>query len=193
MKLSTNRPVRHHAAQAGLVTLAALLALVAAAPAGAAQARHVTIEIHESFDDGFLSDACGTEVVVSIDATLNVTLVYNKAGLLVREIDPAGGGKITTSAPLLGNAFSFPFNSVIIDYGAGAAIGSTFTAKFVGLLGHVPGYIASDAGQGLFAGFVDGFDESGIPELQFTELLDQHGNFESGEDVVAAMCLALTA
>jgi len=37
---------------------------------------------------------------------------------------------------------------------------------------------------------VSGFDENGIPLLDFetAELVVQHGNFESGEDIDAAVC-----
>lgn len=95
-------------------------------------------------------------------------------------------------AGLVGLFALFPFNTTIIDYGSGAVVGSTFTAKFVGLVGHVPGYIASDAGQGIVTGFVRGFEENGSPLLVDTELVLQHGNFESGDDIDAAICAALT-
>lgn len=177
----------------GLLVLIAALALVAAAPVTAAQAKHLDIEIHESFPSGFLSDACQTDVVVSFDATLNVTLVYNQAGLLVEEIDPSGGGTVTYSAPLTGNSFSFPFQVTIIDYGAGAQVGSTFTSKFVGLFGHVPGLVASDAGQAIVTGVVEGFEANGSPLLEFTDFVLAHGNRSSGDDITAAICSALTA
>jgi hypothetical protein len=179
--------------RAGVSALIAVLALIVAAPSGAGQARHLTIEIHESFPSDFLSSACKTDVVVSFDATLNVTLVYNRAGLLVREIDPSGGGRVTYNAPLTGNSFSFPFQTAIIDYGAGATVGSTFTIKFVGLFGHVPGLIASDAGQLILTGVVEGFEENGSPLLEITDFVREHGNRESGEDITAAICSALTA
>jgi hypothetical protein len=180
-----------------LVALIALFGLLVAAPAAAQQARHVRIVVDESFTDEFWTETCGTEVVISLEATLNVTLVYNKEGLIVREIDPSGGGTVTFSAPATGNSFSFPFQTAIFDYGAGAEVGSTFTAKFVGLFGHVPGVgIAADAGQIVVTGgVVSGFDEFGIPELDFenAEVLVEHGNFESEEDIQAAVCGALTA
>jgi hypothetical protein len=176
----------------GFSVLIAALALIAAAPVTAAQARHLTIEIHESFPNDFLSAACKTEVVVSFDATLNVTLVYNQAGLLVQEIDPSGGGTVTFAAPLTGNSFSFPFQATIIDYGAGAEVGSTFTMKLAGLFGHVPGLVASDAGQTVLTGVVEGFEENGSPLLEITDFVLAHGNRSSGEDITAAICSALT-
>ena len=180
-------------ARAALVALIAVLGLTVAAPAYAQRATHLTINIDDTFESDFWTDACGTAVMISSEATLNVTLVYNKEGLLVREIDPSGGGTVTFSAPATGNSFSFPFGATIIDYGAGAQVGSTFTAKSVGLIGHVPGLIASDAGQVIFTGVVLGFEENGSPLLEFEDVLVEHGNRESGEDVAAAVCGALTA
>ena len=189
---SSNRFTRTRA-KGGVLAVIAVLALIVAAPTGAGQARHLTIDIHESVPSAFLSNACKTDVVVSFDATLNVTLVYNQTGLLVKEVDPSGGGRVTYSAPLMGNSFSFPFQPVIIDYGAGATVGSTFTMKLVGLFGHVPGLVASDAGQLIVSGVVEGIDENGSTQLEITDFVLEHGNRESGDDVTAAICTALTA
>ena len=180
-----------------VATAAMMLGLlgVLVAPAHAQQARHVRVVVDDTFPDPFLTEACGTPVEISVEGTLNVTLVYNQEGLLVKEIDPSGGGTVTYSAPETGNSFSFPFQTAIFDYGAGAEVGSTVTAKFVGLFGHATGFIASDAGQLIFTGVVTGFDDNGIPLIdeENAELVVQHGNFESGEDIEAAICAALTA
>jgi hypothetical protein len=189
---SSNRFTRTRT-KGGVLAVIAGLALTVAAPIGAGQARHLTIDIHESFPSAFLSNACKTDVVVSFDATLNVTLVYNQTGLLVKEVDPSGGGRVTYRAPLTGNSFSFPFQTTIIDYGVGAMVGSTFTMKLVGLFGHVPGLVASDAGQLIVSGVVEGFDENGSPQLEITDFVREHGNRERGDDVTAAICTALTA
>jgi hypothetical protein len=131
--------------------------------------------------------------MISVEGTLHVTLLYNKEGLIEKEIDPSSGLLVTFSAPQTGNSFSFPSNTAIFDYGAGAEVGSTFTGKSVGLFGHVPGLIASDAGQLIFTGVVEGFDEFGIPMIEFTELLVEHGNRSTEEEIVAAICGTLTA
>jgi hypothetical protein len=175
-----------------LVALIAMLGLLVAAPADAQQARHVTINIDESFTDPFWSETCGTTVVISVEATLNVTLLYNEEGLIVKEIDPSGGATWTFSAPATGNSFSWPFNAAVIDYGAGARVGSIFTAKFVGLFGHIPG-LASDAGQLVVTGVVFGFDEFGLPLLDFREVVAVIGHRSTDEEIAAAVCGALTA
>jgi hypothetical protein len=179
--------------RAALVALIALLGLIVAAPADAQQARHVRIVIDDTFVSDFWTETCGTEVVISVQGTLHVTAVYNQEGLIVKTIDSPGGVTITFSAPATGNSFSFPFQPAIFDYGAGAEVGSTFTAKFPGQFGHVPGAIANDAGQVIFSGVVVGFDEFGLPIVEFTEVLVMHGNFESREDIEAAICGTLTA
>jgi hypothetical protein len=179
-----------------LVALIALLGLLVAAPADAQPARHVTLNIEDIFVVPFWTEACGTTVVVTIEGTLHVTLLYNEEGLIVKEIDPASGLTVTFSAPQTGNTFSYPAGTAIFDYGAGAQVGSTFTGKFVGLFGHVPGLIASDAGLTIFTGgVVEGFDDFGIPVLndQNAEVVVDHGNRESQEDINAAVCGTLTA
>jgi len=183
--------------RAFVIIVGVLLGLLVAAPADAQRAEHVKIVVDDSFVDEFWTEACGTEVAISTQGTLQATLVYNGEGLIVREIDPSSGLTITFSAPETGNSFSFAAQTAIFDYGAGAEVGSTVTAKFVGLFGHVPGSrIPSDAGQVIVSGIeVVGFDEFGIPELDFenAEIVVERGNRESGEDIVAVVCGALTA
>lgn len=176
-----------------IVAIVTLIGVIASGTADAQPAQHVPIHINESFESDFWTQTCGTTVLISVDASLNVTLLYNRAGLIAKEIDPAGGGKTTFTAPVTGKSFSYPFQPGIIDYGAGAKVDSNFTLMSVGLNGHVPGLIASSAGQTVITGMVFGFDENGIPLLDFQEVLLQHGNFQSSEDINAAVCGALTA
>jgi hypothetical protein len=58
-------------------------------------------------------------------------------------------------------------------------------------VGHVPGFIPSDAGLILLNGEVEGFEE-GIPIVDFQDLAVQHGNFESQERIFGAICAALS-
>jgi len=97
----------------------AVMALLMAAPT-TATARQFHINIDDSFQSGFLSDACGVDVFIDTDGDLQVTLVYNRAGLVAREIDRAGGGTITYRSPDTGNSFSFPIQPSQWDYGSGA-------------------------------------------------------------------------
>jgi hypothetical protein len=167
------------------------LGLIATSPVGAT-ARQVHIAIDDHFQDDFLSEQCGVDVFIDVVADLDVTLVINREGLITREIDRAGGGTITYRSPDTGNSFSFPFQPSQWDYGSGAVIGSPVVVSFTGLGGHIPGSISSDAGLFRFLGVVEGFDEFGIPEVEFVEVIADRGNRNSGEEIVAAICGELT-
>jgi hypothetical protein len=169
----------------------AFAALLMAAPSGAtARQVHVTIDNH--FQDEGLSEQCGFDVFVDVVADLQATLVYNQSGLIVREIDHFGGGTITYRSPDTGNSFSFTINPSQWDYGSGAVVGSSATVSFTGLFGHVPGELDSDAGLFRLLGTVVGFDEFGIPIVEFSEVIADRGNHNSGEEIDAAICAELT-
>ena len=169
----------------------AALALIAAGAGGAAQAKQVHIAINDGFVDEDLSALCGFEVRIDFVADLTATLVYNRDGLVVREIDHFADGRITYSSAETGGSFSFPFQPATWDYGSGAVVGSEVIVSFAGLGGHAPGFIDSDAGLFRFVGVVTGFDEFGIPLVDFVELLADRGNRNSQEDVGDAICAAL--
>jgi hypothetical protein len=168
-----------------------VVALIAVGTSMGAQAAHVPIAIDDHFEATDLSDACGFDVFVDVVADLKVTLIFNQSGLVVREIDTAGGGTITYSSPETGNSFSFAFQPSQWDYGSGAVLGSSVIVSFTGLGGHAPGFIDSDAGLFRFLGVVTGFDQ-GIPIVDFVDVIAQHGNSNSGEEIDAAICAALS-
>jgi hypothetical protein len=181
--------MRHLAAFVGVVVVAAL----GAGASTAAPAEQIHISINDTFVDDFWSEQCGFTVTLNFTADVQVTLVRNQDGLIVREIDRAGGGRITYSSD--NGSFSFPTAPSQFDYGSGAVIGSSVVVSFPGLQGHAPGFIASDAGLVRLEGVVvTGFDEFGIPELDFTnaELVVDVGNREGFERIRAAICGALS-
>jgi hypothetical protein len=187
----TNREgnMRHLAAFVGVVVVAAL----GAGASTAAPAEQIHISINDTFVDDFWSEQCGFTVTFNFTADVHVTLVRNQEGLIVREIDRAGGGRITYSSD--NGSFSFPAAPSQYDYGSGAVIGSSVVVSFPGLQGHVPGLIATDAGLVRLEGVVvSGFDEFGIPELDFTnaEVVVDVGNREGLESIRAAICGALS-
>jgi hypothetical protein len=180
--------MRRLAVLLGLVALA----LLTATPGSAAQARQISVDINDSFQDPDLSATCGVDVFIDFVAHLQVTLVYNQSGLVVRELDHAGNGTVTYRSPDTGKSFSFPIQPSQWDYGSGAVIGSTATFQFVGLFGHATGFIDSDAGRLQIVGVVTGFDEFGIPLVEGTEVIAESGNINSDEEIDAAICAALT-
>src|SRR2546429_6761829 len=74
-----------------LVSLVALLALgggtLAATPAWATPPKHFHIPINLSFPDDELSAACGFDVVEVLAGNIDITLLYDQSGTLIREID----------------------------------------------------------------------------------------------------------
>jgi hypothetical protein len=137
--------------------------------------------------EDFWTDQCGFDVTISVAGDLHVTLVRNAAGLVVRENDKSGGTKVTFSSA--NGSFAFPSAPSHWDYGDGAAIGSPAVVSFPGLQGHVPGEVASDAGLLRPGGVVEGFDEFGIPEVEFNDVVIKDvGHRSDFEDVRAAIC-----
>jgi hypothetical protein len=181
--------MRHLAAFVGVVVLAAL----GAGASTAAKAEQIHIAINDTFVSDFWTEQCGFTVTINASADLQVTLVRNQAGLIVREIDHFGNGRITFSSD--NGSFSFPIAPSVFDYGSGAVVGSSVVVLFPGLQGHVPGLVASDAGLVKLEGVVvSGFDEFGIPELDFSnaDLVLDVGNRGSLESIRAAICGALS-
>jgi hypothetical protein len=179
------------------VAVAALVLVVAGATAAASQAAapvHLTnLDISNSFTIP-AGDLCAFDVTVTNSGTADVTLWLNDAGLVVREHDTTPGAVVTFSGN--GNSFSFRNSlSIETDYGTGAILGGSATVTITGMFGHVPGFIASDAGQLIIDATVIGFasvDGAEIPITDGGEVQVQHGIFHSGDAIAAAICAALS-
>jgi hypothetical protein len=173
----------------GIFAAAVVAALLVVGASVGARAEQITISIDEHFERTDLSAACGFPVFFDFVGEAKVTLVRNKDDLVVREIDRVGGGaKLTFRSATA--SFSFPSQPSTWDYGEGAVVGSEVIVSFHGLFGHASGFIASDAGLFRSLGVVTGFDEFGIPDVDFVEAIADRGNRET--DVVEAICAALT-
>jgi hypothetical protein len=185
------------------IALAGCLALLmtvgtVAAGAGAVnppRAVHLqnVIDESESFQSDFFSDQCGFDVTITISRAIDVTLIYNDAGLVVREIDTTPAGTVTFSSPY--GSFSFPSAlTAIFTYPGGATLGSTANITFTGLSGHVPGFTASNAGIEIVTNaVVVGFSPEGVPDAEPTDetSFTTHGHSVSRDDFVSAICAAL--
>ena len=178
---------------AGTALLALFTTLALAGPAEAQSARHIKNFVDITSLDAEYTRLCGTPVYMSVQGSLNVIFVYNQEGLLVKRIFTPGGLKVTYSAPETGNSFSYSWNTGHFDFGDGAQVGSTVTARFAGLFGHVPGYLAGDAGQIVLTGVVIGFDAFGTPIVDFDESVVVERGHREGAAIDAAVCAALTA
>jgi hypothetical protein len=168
-----------------------MLVALAFAATAAARSQQMTFPIDDTFTDEGASEACGFDVTVHIEGTARVTLILDAEGNVLREIDTVQGGTVTYSSAT--GSFSFPLaQPIIFDYGEGAEVGSEVTIKVVGLFGHVPGFIPSDAGLLILTGEVIEFDEFGIPIVDFQDVVVEHGNHESEERIFGAICAALS-
>lgn len=165
----------------------ALLAITIAGSVAAQQAVHITgIPIAVSYEDVFLSDACGYEVTFTLTGTGSATLVYNDAGLIIREVDSEPAARITFSGN--GNSFSYPSNAILVtSYPQGATIGAPAQSIETGFFGK-PGAIPN-AGPAILLGHVVGFTADGVPIIEFDELLASHGPRPT--DFAADICAAL--
>jgi hypothetical protein len=165
-----------------------LLAVTLAAPAAAQRAVHITgIPIAVSVVDDFLSDACGYEVTFTLTGTGSVTLVYNDAGLVIREVDTEPAARLTFSGN--GNSFSYPGNTILVaSYPEGATIGAPAEVIWTGFFGKLPGSIPN-AGPDMIVGHVTALTAEGIPLIEFDDVIASHGPRPEG--FVEGVCAAL--
>jgi hypothetical protein len=174
-----------------------LSALAVAATSSAQRAVHLNdvIDISNSFESQLLSEACGFPVTVTVSGALDETLIYNDAGLVVRQIENSPAATATFSSS--DGSFGFPEAATsVFTYPGGATLGSTANFTSSGLLafGLVPGFGVSNAGIDIVAnGVVVGFTPEGIPVVDFTEstTVISHGNRNSDEEIFTAICGAL--
>lgn len=176
----------------------ALSALAVPATSTAQRAVHLqdAVDISASFESPLLSGACGFPVTVTLSGALDETLIYNRAGLVVRQIENTPAATATFSSPY--GSFSFPESATShYTYPGGATLGSTANYTTSGLLrfGLVPGFGVSNAGIDIVANaVVVGFSPEGIPMVDFTEstIVISHGNRNSDEEIFSAICAALS-
>jgi hypothetical protein len=175
----------------------AVLPLLSSGPASADSAvvtpERLSFDLHEVYNDDFLTEACGTEVVVTLSGTRDVTLWRNDAGLVERELDRFPGAFITWSAPETGQSVKTRVDLVSHwDYGTGAVLGGPVTFTFQGMVFHLPG-----SGDSAFAwrevsvGDVDGF-EDGVPIVDDGTLVSLVGHIPNDFDFVEAVCSSVT-
>jgi hypothetical protein len=164
-------------------------ALALAATAGAS-VQHLSFPLDATFQDD-LTEVCGFDVFMRIEGTARVGLTVDDEGEVLREMDTVSGTITYFSAT---GSFSLPPASrIFYDYGAGAQVGSTATIKLVGLIGHVPGFLASDAGIIIATGTVVGFGDFGIPIVAFDGPISfEHGHFHDQDRIDATICAALS-
>jgi hypothetical protein len=154
------------------------------------------VTVHTDIGGSFtISGVCSFDYTVTFSGTATIKLWLNDAGLVVREQDTAPGSKITFASA--NGSFSFEGNLISwSDYGSGAVLGGSADVRQIGLFGHVPGYIASDAGQVVFSNAeVIGFNDVegvAVPLTDGGDITKTTGHSNSDDAIVAAVCAALS-
>lgn len=178
-----------------LVSLVALLALgggtLAATPAWATPPKHFHLPLNNSFRDDALSEACGFDVFGVLAGNVDVTLLYDQSGTLIREIDTFPATTFSFTAPSTGKSIVSQSPAIgINDYTGGGADGTAVVARVTGLQFMIQPGVMFTGRQVLDAVVVDHSPE-GIPLTEFTDLISQSGNFFSG-DTAPLVCAALS-
>ena len=174
-----------------IAALAVAASSLVAAVAHAGNAVHIKgIDLSGTFPAPDLSAQCGTPVLLTFSGTLNVTLITDHDGDVVKEIDTQPGARVAFTAPATGSSFSFPNVEVArFVYPESGTVGAPALVYISGMLGHAPG-IPADAGRLVWEGVVFDVTPEGIPLVELTNLRDERGNREDG--VLDAICAALT-
>jgi hypothetical protein len=180
-------------AVATTAVLTALASVAAPAPAVAAGAPdRFTVDISETFIDESASQSCGTQVVVTVTGSTEISLWRNEKGLVVRELDRSPGAFITWSAPETGMSTKTRADMVSHwDYGTGAVLGGPVTFVFQGLFFHLPGASSAFAWREVSVGDVDGF-EDGVPIVNDGTLVSFVGHIPEEFDFTESLCSLLT-
>jgi hypothetical protein len=176
-----------------LSLIAAIFAVVAgvfASTAASDPPQQFTIEDNVTFQSGFLTQACGLPVFITAQGTVHITLRTDRKGA-VHEIDAFEDYALTFSAPSTGKSISFKFGPAFFEYPDGAYIGAPSIVTFLGVDSNYPGAPA-EAGRIVSEGIVIDFTPEGVPIVDTTAVISQHGNFISNAEAVAFICAGLS-
>ena len=183
--------VKRNGTRVGLAVVAMMAALTTAS-AHATPPSHFSEPVNFSFELDYYTDLCGFPVFQTLDGTLNTTLLYDRSGNIVSEIDTQPGTTVTFSSPTSGRSFSWPFADLLrTDYTNGGVLGSDATSYGSGLGIKVPGVPAADSGRIVFDAVVVGATSYGVPIVAFEGVISVHGHASDPDAVDAAVCAAL--
>ena len=165
---------------------AALLALIAAIVIPTATA---SAPIHEdfvfsdiTFEDFYLSDACGTTVLDTVNVSVSVTFFPAAHGSPANEVDTLNGS-ITYSSPDTGNSLTRPMNGTSqAVYPEGIAPGSPAHFTITGVnTSSLTGTAPPGSGQLVADGTILFLDDLGVPITTFetSGILSRRGSIRS--------------
>jgi hypothetical protein len=162
----------------------AVLALGWAPAASAAEPVRVSFPLHLEFEDEDLSEACGFQVLISLDGRFDASLQTLPNSGAAIEIDRQVA-RWTFSAPDTGASFS-SVNVIIarFDYPEGPVVGAPAIISLMGSTEHVPGTPAV-AGRLVFDSTIDHIGAEGFPVAYLGEPRTVHGSQPEGDPCVA--------
>ena len=174
--------------------IALLLSAAVLAPGAGANApirQSVTITDF-TFPDAYLSNACGTPVVNTVNATLEIIVFLDRTGTPVREIDTIDG-TITFAAPASGKSDSQTIAGIShATYPQGVAPGSPAPTSLIGVnVGSLTGVTPPGTGRLVVNAVVVAVGPDGVPFTGFDtdDIVSRQGNFSRA---TAEICRALT-
>jgi hypothetical protein len=175
---------------AALVTL---LAVVVIPTAGASPPiREEVVFSDVTYDDFYLSDACGTTVIDTLSAEVSVAFFPAAQGRPAHEVDTLTHGVITYSSPDTGNSLTRSMNGTAHTlYPEGTAPGSPALLTFIGVNMSSLGTGPPGSGQLVANGTILFLDDLGVPVTTFdtSGIVSMRGNYAA---TTAEICAALT-
>jgi hypothetical protein len=176
---------------------AALVTLIAASvipTAGASAPIHEEIVFSDvTFEDFYLSDACGTTVLDTVSVSLSATFFPAAHGSPAHEVDTLTNGSITYSSPDTGNSLTRPMNGTSkAVYPEGTEPGSPAHFTITGVnTSSFTGTAPPGSGQLVADGTILFLDDLGVPVTTFetSGIVSLSGTYAA---TTAAICAALT-
>jgi hypothetical protein len=175
---------------AALVTLIA--AIVIPTAGASAPIREEVVFSDVTFEDFYLSDACGTTVLDTVSVSVSVTFFPAAHVSPAHEVDTLNGS-ITYSSPDTGNSLTRPMNGTShAVYPEGTEPGSPAHMTITGVnTSSLTGTAPPGSGQLVADGTILFLDDLGVPVTTFetSGIVSMRGTYAA---TTAAICAALT-
>jgi hypothetical protein len=172
---------------------AALIAAIAIPTAGAgAPIREQVVFTDVTYEDFYLTDACGTTVLDTVTVSLSATFFPAAHGSPANEVDTLSGS-ITYSSPDTGSSVTRPMNGTShAVYPEGTDPGSPALLTLTGVNStSLTGTAPPGSGQLVANGTILFLDDLGVPVTTFdtSDIVSMSGNYAA---TTAGICAALT-
>jgi len=176
-----------------VAALVTLIAVIVIPTAGAtAPIREEVVFSDVTYDDFYLSDACGFTVINNLSADVSVTFFPAAHGSPAHEVDTLTHGVITYSSPDTGNSLTRSMNGTAHSvYPEGTSPGSPALLTFIGVNMSSLGTGPPGSGQLVANGTILFVDDLGVPVTAFdtSGIVSMRGSFAA---TTAEICAALS-